>query len=556
VATPGDQRRPIAVLEPAVVDRIAAGELIDRPASVVRELVDNALDAGATLIQIELRGGGLDLIRVADDGQGVPPRELELAFARHSTSKLRSIDELAELATLGFRGEALPAIAAAAEVEIASATADGPAGQRAQFRGGRLVEQGVVARERGTTVWVRGLFAGLPARLEFLKEARAEVAAVGRRVRWAAVARPDVRFELIVDGRRLFRASGSGRLEGALAEALGDEVRHRLAHLKPAAIGPYQVEGLLTVGGLTRPSRQHLALFVNGRRVRIPPLDAALEAAYVGLLPAGRHPMGAIFISAPAGAVDANVHPSKEEVRLRDEFTLAEGLRDRVRALIAASPEEPERLEAYELERPRASPRALAESGELWDTTAAGLAVPRYLAQLHGSLLLCEGRQGLVLVDQHRAHERVLFERLRAAGRQEAAQSLLEPALLEVAPARANLIESRLVELQALGFDYERFGDHTYLLRSAPALSQGPELLAIAAEALDVAGEQDQFWRDRLLANVACRSAVKKGRPLPALQAVALVDDLFHAAEPTTCPHGSPVILQLTRPFLRRQFRW
>lgn len=552
----GARRRPIAVLEPVVVDRIAAGEVVDRPDAVVRELIDNALDAGAGLVQVELRGAGLDLIRVADDGEGIPADQLELAFERHSTSKLRALDELAALDSFGFRGEALPSIAAVAEVELASSTGGSGPGQRILLRDGQPAAQGAAARERGTTVWVRGLFSRLPARLQFLRDPRAEVAAIARRVRWCAVAHPGVRFELIVDGRCLFRSGGSGRRELALVEAQGDDVRDRLAELPGARIGPYEVEGLLSVGGLSRPSRQHLALFVNGRRVGVRALDAAIESAYAGLLPGGRHPVGAVFVQAPPGTVDLNVHPSKEKVRLRDEQVLAAGLQQRVRAVIAASPGEPEQLEAFELERPRPTARAVSASRGLWEAASAGPSVPRFLAQLHGALLLCEARQGLLLIDQHRAHERILFERLKAAGQAEAAQPLLEPAIIEVGPGRVPLIEDRLPDLQALGFGVERFGDHAYRLRSAPVLPDAGELLTFAADALELAGERDEFWRERLLASVACRSAVKKGRPLPPLQAVGLIEDLFHAAEPTTCPHGSPIVLQLSRPFLRRQFRW
>lgn len=539
-----------------MIERIAAGEVVDRPDAVVRELIDNALDAGAGLVRVDLREGGLDLIRVADDGHGIAPEEVGLAFERHSTNKLRDVEDLAELETFGFRGEALPSIAAVAEVEMVTSDGSGPAAWRVLFRNGELAEQGVAARERGTTVIVRGLFASQPARLRFLRDPRAEVAAVSRRVRWCAVAHPHVRFELLVDGRVLFRSSGGGRRDLALAEAQGDDVAPRLAELPAGRIGPYEVGGLLSVGGLTRPSRQHLALFVNARHVRVTALDNALEAGYRGLLPAGRHPVGAVFVEAPAGTVDANVHPSKEKVRLHDETALAAGLQRLVRAVVSASPSEPEQLESYELDRPGLTPRRVAEEGGLWETGRPALAVPRYLAQLHSSLLLCEGRQGLILVDQHRAHERVLFERLRADGGGADVQNLLEPAIIEVPAASVPRLEARLDELQALGFGYERFGDRAYRLRAAPVLPESGDLLAFAAEALTVAGEHDDSWRDRLLATVACKSALKKGRPIPPLQAVSLIDDLFHAAEPTLCPHGSPIILQLSRPFLRRQFRW
>jgi DNA mismatch repair protein MutL len=388
-------------LDRAVVERIAAGEVVDGPDAVVRELVDNALDASARLVQVELRRGGLDLIRVADDGHGLEPDEIGLAFAHHTTSKLRSLDDLQRLETLGFRGEALPSIAAAAEVELVSSIgADGAT--RALVRGGRIVERGPAGRQPGTTIWVRGLFAGLPARLRFLRGARAEVAAVARRLRWYAVAHPDVRLELIADGHPVFKARGAGRRELALAEALGADLSAALVSVGPESVGDYQIEALLSARGVTRPSRQHLALFVNRRRVRVPAVDAALEAAYRGLLPSGRHPIGAIWIEAGPGAVDVNVHPAKEEIRLRDEAALAEAVASLLRGALAGSALEPEALQSVHL-TDRAASRQLGESEPLWELPA-GPGPPRYLAQLHGSLLLCEARNGLYLIDLHRAH--------------------------------------------------------------------------------------------------------------------------------------------------------
>lgn len=551
-----EERRPIAVLDAAVVDRIAAGEVIESPESVVRELIDNALDAGAGRVQIEVRNGGLDLIRVADDGHGIAPGEILLAFERHSTSKLRTVEDLASLTTFGYRGEALPSIAAVAEVELASAVDDTGSGRRVLLRRGQVIEQGEAARRRGTTVWVRGLFGALPARLRFLRDARAEITAIARRVRWSAVAEPSVRFELIVDGRVLFRSSGSGRRDQALVEAQGEELARRLAVIEPRQIGPYRLSGLLSASGLTRPSRQHLAVFVNRRRVRSVALEAAVEAGYQGLLPAGRHPVGALFIDVPAAYVDVNVHPSKEQVRLLDEPEVAAALRDAVRATLSASPQEPARLETYTLDTARTAQRRAADGPLLWDMQRRETPTPRYLGQLHAALLVCETRQGLVLVDQHRAHERVIYERLVRAGSKRLVQPLLEPAIIDVPRDREGLIRERLAEMQALGFEYEPFGETAYRIRALPVLLEEREGFELAAEALLLAGERDEFWRDRLLATVACRSAVKKGRALHASQATALIDELFQAAQPTTCPHGAPTVLQLSRALLRRQFRW
>jgi DNA mismatch repair protein MutL len=551
----GAARRPIARLEPTVIERIAAGEVIDSPDAVVRELVDNALDAGARRVQVELRRGGLDLIRVADDGEGLDPVELPMAFERHSTSKLRTLEELGRIQTLGFRGEALAAIAAVAEVGVLTAVAGEGAAWAVLVRDGRCDEPRRSARERGMTVTVRALFAGTPARLRFQREQRAEVAAIARRVRWTALAQAGVRFELTVDGRLLFQSAGRGQLAQALAEAQGDEVRHHLVQLGPLQLGPYLVEGLLTGGGLTRPSRQHLALFVNRRRVRVAEIEAGLETAYQGLLPRGRHPIGALFVTAPGWAVDLNLHPSKEQVRLEDQVGLAASLGEAVRAALSAAGREPDALQLFDAAT-MTRPRQVAEATPLWEIGPATITTPRYLAQLQQALLLCEGRQGLILVDQHRAEERVIFERLRRGQRTTPGQSLLEPAIVEVPAAQVELIEARLADLETIGFICERFGDRAYRLRAAPALPESGDLLTFASEALALASERDEYWRDRLLATVACRSAVKKGRPLGATRAAELLEDLFLAEEPAICPHGSPIVLQLSRPFLRRQFRW
>ena len=551
---PAADRHPIRPLERAVVEQIAAGEVVDSPDAVVRELVDNALDAAASRVQVELRRGGLDLVRVADDGLGIPAGDVELAFEHHATSKLRSLDELGRLSSLGFRGEALPAIAAAGEVELVSSTGQSSA-VRVLLRDGRLVERGVAARERGTTVFVRGLFAGLPARLRFLRAQRAELAAIARRIRWYAVAQPGVRFELIADGRPLFRSRGAGRRDQALVEGLGEECRGALLESGPRQCGPFSISAWLTGRGLTRPSRQHLAVFVNGRRARVPGLEASIEQAYRGLLPAGRHPLGAIWVEAEPGVVDLNVHPSKEEIRVLDQETLVEGLSELVRELLAGSALEPERLQPVRAGPGRGGSGRLAETEALWELPAEARP-PRYLGQLHGALLLCEAPAGLYLIDLHRAHEWVLYERLRSDRQPPPAQGVLDQTIVDVAAGEVARIEARLDELRGLGFDYQRIGEAAFRLCSAPFLPEPAEALLFAREALSMAAEQDAFWRDRLLATVACRSAVKKGRGLPPAAAVALIGELFHRGPPTLCPHGSPLMLQLSRPFLGRQFRW
>ena len=556
-------RRPIAVLPPDVAERIAAGEVIERPQSVVKELVDNALDAGATDVRVDIQGGGLRSIRVADDGAGIPAAELELAFQRHATSKIGGPADLLEIATLGFRGEALPSIAAVAEIDVASSVDEDGRAATIGLRGGRIERRGTRGRPRGTTVWVRNLFQAMPGRLKFMRNPRAESAGISQLLRRYALARPEVRVALTLDGHPSLRTSGSGRVELALAEVFGAEVASCLIPLPARAVGAGRLSGFISTPGLNRPTRQYCVLFVNRRWVRCPPLQRALEAAYRALLPPGRHPFAVLFVDVPPGAVDVNVHPSKDEVKLLWERDLAEALGEAVRELLGRSPRRPSdeqdfSLGATQYRLPSPS-RRLAEQGEgFWDAEAAPPAPTldlRLIGQLQGSVLLAEGRGGLFLVDQHRAHERVIYEKLAAKhASDEEGQYLLEPVVVELSEPRAELLADRLEALAALGFACERFGGRSFLVRSAPTreAAGGPAL----SEALDDATAESDDWRERLLIRLACRSATRRGKPLSLPEGRALLEQLAHVGTPAICPHGAPTILQFNRRFLERQFAW
>ena len=338
----GPPQPMIRVLPPEIAERIAAGEVIERPVSVVKELVDNALDAGASDVRVDVESGGLRLIRVADDGHGIRPEQLELAFQRHATSKIDNVRDLLEIATLGFRGEALPSIAAVAEVDVASSVDDGGRAATLGIRAGKVERRGSRGRPRGTTVWVRNLFQPIPARLKFTRNPRAESAAISQLVRRYALARPEVRFSLTLDSHPSLKTSGSGRLELALAEVLGQEVASCLLPLPERTVGAGRLTGFVSAPGLSRPNRQSCILFVNRRWVAVPALQTALEAAYRPLLPPGRHPIVVLFVEVPAGAVDVNVHPSKAEVKLLWEADLAAAVSEAVKEAIGRSPRRPD----------------------------------------------------------------------------------------------------------------------------------------------------------------------------------------------------------------------
>jgi DNA mismatch repair protein MutL len=579
----------IRVLPPEIAERIAAGEVVERPVSVVKELVDNALDAGASDVRIDIEGGGLQLIRVADDGSGIPHDQLELAFQRHATSKIDDVRDLLEIATLGFRGEALPSIAAVAEVDIASSTDDHGRAATIGLRAGRVERRGSRGRPRGTTVWVRNLFQPIPARLKFTRNPRAESAAISQLVRRYALARPEVRFALTLDGHPSLKTSGTGRLETALSEVLGQEVASCLLPLPERTVGAGRLTGFVSAPGLSRPNRNACLLFVNRRAVAVPALQQALEAAYRPLLPPGRHPIVVLFVEVPPGAVDVNVHPSKAEVKLLWEADLAGALSETVKEAIGRSPRRPDdeqdfALAATQYKLPTPSRRGVGRTAErgasesLFEVDAATPSLGLKLIGQHlNTVLLAEGRGGLYIVDQHRAHERIIYEQLSARhaeetaeaalagehgageGAQQAggpgAQYLLEPIVMELPPGRAEVLGDRLAALEALGFSCERFGGHSFLVRSTPDIPESSTKAALS-EVLEEASDERDDWRERLLIRLACRSAIRRGRPLTLPEATRLLDQLGRAQTPAVCPHGAPIVLHFGKKFLERQFAW
>jgi DNA mismatch repair protein MutL len=576
-------RGAIRVLPVGVAAGIAAGETIERPASVVKELVENALDAGARSIRVDIRGGGLDLIRVGDDGGGIRAAELWLACQRHATSKY-PLDGLGAVRTLGFRGEALPSIAGVAELDLLSAVSDGESGWRLTLRGGRVLRDEPAARPRGTTVTVRGLFADLPARRSAFSGAQArsesgQIATVARRL---ALAAPGVRFALHVEERMALQTSGSGDLLQCLAEVYGHALAASLVALGPVRCPGGTVAGAMAGAEVTRPGRSGVTLIVNGRPVYGRGLTAALETTYRPLLPRGRHPVLVLRFEVPPDRVDVNVHPGKHEVRLREERALAVAAADLLRETLGRRPLglrwEP--LTGADALRHEADV-LIAETGAAWDDATPivtpGLPVVRLIGQIGARLLLLEGEAGLYLVDQHRAHERILYERMRAAhaGESDAATEpvpLPEPLLIEVGPAQGAALAHRLAELHGLGFALEEFGGRAFLLRAAPLLPgvlpgcglalEGLAQPGLLAESLALAADEaeraadGETWQERLLVRLACRAAVRRGRALERPAMRALVEGLGQTAAPAVCPHGSPLLMHVGAEIFDRQFGW
>lgn len=549
--------RAIQVLAPEVVERIAAGEVVERPVSVVRELLDNALDAGAREIRIDIRGGGLRSIRVTDDGAGIPAQEIELALRHHATSKIREAGDLASLASLGFRGEALPSIAAVSEVTIVSATRGAQAAVRLDLRFGDAMSREYVSRPAGTTVSVRNLFAATPARLKFIGNARSESSHITHLVRRYALAHPETRIVLSLDGHSSLRTSGLG-LDATVREVYGVTLTQALLTLGPVADGELTLSGLISGPQLTRATRQHVTLMVNDRCAASRPLLAAFEEGYRPLLPRGRHPIAVISLRVPRAAVDVNVHPSKAEVKIQGEAGIATALKQVVRETLGRTLQTPPDLSFALGATQLALPRMVAERGpEYGIATADRLRAMRVVGQVHGSLILVEDAGGLYLIDQHRAHERAIYElllRRHAEGR--AGQMLLEPLHIELSRHQIARLEPRLPELATLGFLCEWFGGRSFLVRGVPAIPETADLAGTVEELLDLASDDESDWQHRLLTSVACRGATRRGRPLTVEQCRELIDLLAGTESPAVCPHGSPIILQFSDRFLERQFQW
>lgn len=586
-------RTPILPLSPDVAERIAAGEVIERPVSVVKELVENAIDADAHEIRVEIRGGGLHLIRVTDDGYGIPEDQLERANARHSTSKIANIDDLNHLATLGFRGEALASITVVSELTLFSraieteSLGDEHPATFITLRGSEITQRGRRARVHGTTVTVRDLFYNVPARLKFMRDPRTEAGHITQLLRRFAVGYPGVRFHFAIEERPLLQTSGSGNLATTLAELYHlplAEMLNPISFQSPEedSTHVFKLYGYIGNRALAQGSRQHITLFINGRWVQSRPLQEALESGYRGLLPKGKHPLLVLNIDLPAGELDANVHPAKTEVKLLREAEVAAAVTQTVRAVLERSPALPEEMQLpgpgliYQRRLPSSRRRGLrlAESAREYQAEKVGpgaaeiLVTLRPLAQLQQAVILAEAPDGsLYLIDQHRAHERVIYEHLRRVYQGSSTQPiedeewtdshlLLEPVVVELKRQEADLFEQRLPVLRGLGLECERFGGHSFLIRSVPNSVGQEQLAGHLPELAHIAAEDSSDWQDRLLIGLACRSALRRGRELGIDEQRSLITSLASASAPAVCPHGSPILLHYSRTFLIDKFDW
>jgi DNA mismatch repair protein MutL len=574
---------PIRRLPSHLVDRIAAGEVVERPASAAKELVENALDAGAMRIDIVLEGAGRGRILVTDDGCGMAPEDLRLAVERHATSKLPGEDLLA-IASFGFRGEALPSIASVARVTLESRPPGAASGWRVVVDHGSLTADEPAAVPPGTRVSVDGLFARVPARAKFLKSDRSETAAVADVIRRLALANPGVAFRLTADGRTYLGVGPQGPHErvAALVPGAADSAPVDHAH------DGLRLQGLAGLPAAARGQADHQYLFVNGRPVKDRLLAGAVRGAYADRLPRDRHAVLALFLTVPTHTVDVNVHPAKTEVRFADAAGVRGFLVSAVRRALelavprpvaAATAQAVAMFHAEPLPPPPplrfpepSLPMGVAERPAGYALPPQGRAepavqpVPTYplgvaRGQVAGTYIVAEAEDGLVLVDQHAAHERLVLEAMRAnlSDGVVAAQALLVPEVVELDPAACDRLEEAASALDALGLGIERFGDGALLVRTVPAALGGTDVPALlAALAADLAaGDGPRALETRLdavLGTIACHASVRAGRTLNVTEMNALLRRMEAVPASATCNHGRPTWIRLGRGDLERLF--
>lgn len=602
----------IRILSEQLSSQIAAGEVVERPSSVVKELVENALDAKATTINVDVRSGGRELIQVADNGEGILADDIELAFHRHATSKLETIDDLEAIRTLGFRGEALSSIAAVSRLTIVSRTDEAQTGTRLVMEGGRKSSHETVGAPQGTVLAVENLFFNVPARLKFLKSITTEKRLIDEFVTRYALAYPHVRFRLIHDNRIGFQTTGKGDVEDVLLAIYGPETARDLIAIEAArpeeetereiekAKGVIEVRGFVGPPSLHWSNRSHITLFVNGRWIKDKSLTYAVIQAYHTLLPAGRYPLGILFITMPPDEVDVNVHPAKTEVRFRRSDVVFGAVQRAVRgSLIAQSPVRA--MGAWMIGGDDSSPTSGWEGAldqhafERRDSAAQGalqldwsrrfmseeqleagegsnagpaaqlienerLPIMRVIGQVGAAYIITEGPDGLYLIDQHAAHERILYEQFMAQWEESGvvSQGLVTGAAVHLPPSQAAILEEELDMLAEIGFKIEPFGPNAFMVRTIPAivskLDPAKALMAVV-EDLERGDEPlQQKIEARIVLRVCKSAAIKAGQTLSQREMEALVQQLEGCQNPHTCPHGRPTLIHLSVDQLARQF--
>jgi DNA mismatch repair protein MutL len=622
---------PIKILSDTVAAQIAAGEVVERPASVVKELLENSLDAGATSITIEVDSSGSKLIRISDNGYGIPAEEIELALHRHATSKIDDVEDIYHIETLGFRGEALHSIASVSRLLLTSRSRDEDMGARIEVDGGEIVDVRGVGAPSGTVIEVRDLFYNVPARRKFLKSEATERRHITTVVTNYAMAYPDARFQLVVSGRETFNSPGSGELADVIVASMGLDVFREMVEISPLPphrpdLPPIEVYGYSSVPGYTRSNRSQIILFVNGRAITDQRVTYAVVQAYHTLIPSGRYPSAVILIEMPSDEVDVNVHPTKAEVRFRSPDAIFSAVQRAVRRAVIDQSEAPRlrssdseqntfeetarrttqytsptsdsnqlafdldvespgrfskevRLEEpettsedfyphYEAQTP---PHLRTEKQVIDDPEAIpdGLGRPqrprtlpilRAVGQINATYIVAEGPAGMYLVDQHAAHERILFEEFLAAYHSQniAVQQTLETSVVSLSPVQARQLEEFQDLLAEIGFTIEPFGTNDFAVRSVPAIlsDRNPEsVLQLLLQDIESRNAPGSLTIEEKILRRVCKSAaVKAGEVLSHKEMDSLLRQLERCENPHTCPHGRPTMIHMSNNQLEKEF--
>ena len=572
---------PIKVLPPVLAAKIAAGEVVERPASVVKELVENSIDASSSQITVEIKAGGVEQIKVIDDGHGIPSEELAVAFQRHATSKIDSQEQLDAIATLGFRGEALPSIAAVSNTTITTRQPLNPSGFRMELHWGEGAFSGTQGCPPGTAIEVSDLFGNLPARRKFLRSSSTETTRVQELVSRYSLVFPGIRFQLVVDGKISFTSPGNGLPREALVAVYGPQAATAMLEVRGEDTETgYQVNGFAGAPILTRANRTYMTFFVNRRWVQSRMLSFAVEEAYMGLLQVKRYPLAALNISIPYGDVDVNYHPSKREVRFQEENRVFSIVQKAVRAVLVADSPVPNLASPSESDYPKpvassffprsafggirngsGLPTYQSQIGSGPADAAAPLqpAPPlKVVGQLKLTYIVAEGPAGMFLVDQHAAHERVLFDRLsqKTSEREPQSQPLLEPVLVDLSPSQSDVLKSNRESLEDYGYEFEPFGDGSYLLRAVPAIFGEGDPAKSILDVLDMTAFEGLVRQKEEVtaASIACHGAIRAGKSLTEPEMVALLEQLEATPNPHTCPHGRPTMVYFSSNHMEREF--
>ena len=601
------------MLSEELANQIAAGEVVERPASVVKELLENSIDAGATLIRIDIEGGGKKKIRIMDNGIGMLPEECRIAFSRHATSKISDFSDLETIHSLGFRGEALPSIASVAKVRCTSARSENQGGKLIVVEGGELIEEKDFACPQGTTIEVAQLFYITPARSKFLKGDSTEFSHITQVVTQQALAYPSIQFQLTHNGREVIQTLPSDQIHYRIAELFGTELAKSVVQVKSSS-GDYRLEGYVSNPVFTRSNRSAQYCFINGRFVRDKVVLHATQQGYSHLLPKGQHPALFLYLNMDPKLLDVNVHPSKAEVRFAFQQDVHQFISRSIREALEKNLQSPaEDLQpVYEnipiktnYEKPfyreasswvnKSEEVTPFQQGDLSEalrnmTSSHGFhskisSSPQQvmgfdkapipvsnliysefepLGQLNSSFIIMQGKKGLLVVDQHVAHERILYERFRESAKKKKieVQNLLFPLTIEFSPAETELLNFHLDRLKQLGMELETFGKNEFLLRSVPAILKNidnEKLLRDTIELLPKDGDENILHEkyEDVLIMMSCRNAIKVNHPLNLDQIRKLISDLEQTSMPFTCPHGRPISLlfdieDILKKFLRK----